>query len=82
LSTLNYWDSRFPIFTIKRFEQQEKVKMKIGSGKKTALSSSKVRAALRKQTAGSSAKAYRELKRKIQVHHNTVITTKVFYKDG
>jgi DNA-binding CsgD family transcriptional regulator len=31
-----------------------------------------VRAALKKQTAGRSAKSYRELGRKIQVHHNTV----------
>jgi hypothetical protein len=48
------------------------VERKIGSGKKRALSSSKVRAALKKQTTGRSAKFYRELGRKIQVHHNTV----------
>jgi hypothetical protein len=47
---------------IKRFEKQEKVKRKIGSGKKCALSSSKVRAALKKQTAGRSAKSYIERK--------------------
>jgi hypothetical protein len=67
---------RFKIPTIyrtsKRFEKQEKVEKKISSGKKCALSSSKVRAALKKQTAGRSAKSYRELGRKIQVHHNTV----------
>jgi DNA-binding transcriptional regulator YhcF (GntR family) len=40
--------------------------------KKCALSSSKVHAALKKQTAGRSAKSYRELGRKIQVHHKTV----------
>jgi hypothetical protein len=40
--------------------------------KKCALSSSKVRAALKKQTAGRSPKSYRELERKIQVHHNTI----------
>jgi hypothetical protein len=34
--------------TIKRFEKQEKVERKIGTGKKCALSSSKVRAALKK----------------------------------
>jgi hypothetical protein len=34
--------------TIKRFEKQEIVERKIGSGKKCALSSSKVRAALKK----------------------------------
>jgi hypothetical protein len=45
---------------------------KIGSGKKCALSSSKFRAALKKQTAVHSAKSYRELGRKIQVQHNTV----------
>jgi DNA-binding transcriptional regulator YhcF (GntR family) len=44
----------------------------MGSRKKCALSSSKVRAALKKQTAGRSAKSYRELGWKIQVHHNTV----------
>jgi AraC-like DNA-binding protein len=58
--------------TIKRFENQEKVEKKIGSGKKCAFSSSKVRAALKKQTASRSGKSYRELRRKIQVHHNTV----------
>jgi hypothetical protein len=34
--------------TITKFEKQEKVERKIGSGKKCALSSSKVRAALKK----------------------------------
>jgi hypothetical protein len=57
---------------VKRFEKQEKVKRKIGSEKKCAFSSSKVRAALKKQPGGRSAKSYRELGRKIQVHHNTV----------
>jgi hypothetical protein len=47
------------------------VDRKIGSGKICALSSSKVCAALKKQTAGRSAKLYRELGRKIQVHHDT-----------
>jgi hypothetical protein len=44
---------KIPTFyrTIKRFAKQEKVERKIGSGKKFALSSSKVRAALTKQTA-------------------------------
>jgi hypothetical protein len=45
---------------------------KFGSGKKCTLSSFKVRAALKEQTAGRSAKSYRELGRKIQVHLNTV----------
>jgi phage gp16-like protein len=54
------------------FEKQEKEGRKIGSGKKWALSSSKVRVALKKQTAGRSTKSYRELRRKIQVLHNTV----------
>jgi transposase len=58
--------------TIKRFEKQEKVEKKIGSGKKCALSLSKICVALKKQTAGRNAKSYRELRRKIQVHHNTV----------
>jgi hypothetical protein len=44
----------------------------IGSGKKCALSSSKVRVALKKQTASRSAKSYHELGRKNQVHHYTV----------
>jgi DNA-binding transcriptional regulator YhcF (GntR family) len=48
------------------------VEGKIGSGKKCAFSSSKVRATLKKQTAGCSAKSYRELGQKIQVHHKTV----------
>jgi hypothetical protein len=48
------------------------VARKIGSAKKCAISSSKVRAALNKQTAGRSAKLYRELGLKIKVHHNTV----------
>jgi hypothetical protein len=56
----------------KRFEKQEKVETKIGYGKKCALPSSKVRAALKKQTAGRSAKSYHELGWKIQVHHGTV----------
>jgi hypothetical protein len=56
---------------IKRFEYHEKVERKIGSGKKCALSPSKFRATLKKQTAGRSAKSYCELGRKIQVHHNT-----------
>jgi hypothetical protein len=68
------------------------VERKIGSGKKCALSSSKVRAALKKQTAGRSAKSYRKLGRKIQeiqVHHNTVkkssesgISEPVYFKAG
>jgi hypothetical protein len=45
--------------TIKRFEKQEKVERKICSGKKCALSSSKVHATLKKQTASRSAKSYR-----------------------
>jgi DeoR/GlpR family transcriptional regulator of sugar metabolism len=49
--------------TIKRFEKQEKVERKIGSGKKFALASSKVRAALSPPC---------ELGWKIQVHHKTV----------
>jgi hypothetical protein len=48
------------------------VERKIGSGKKCGFSSSKLRAALKKQTAGRSAKSYRELGRKIQVHHKIV----------
>jgi hypothetical protein len=48
------------------------VVQKIGSGKKCAFLSSKVRDALKKQTAGRSAKSYRELGQHIQVHHNTV----------
>jgi DNA-binding transcriptional regulator YhcF (GntR family) len=58
--------------TIKRFEKQEKVEKKIGSGKICALSLSKIRVALKKQTAGRNVKSYRELGWKIQVHHNTV----------
>jgi hypothetical protein len=58
--------------TIKRFEKQEKMERNIGSGKKCAFSSSKVHAALKKQTAGCCAKSYRELGRKIKFHHNTV----------
>jgi hypothetical protein len=56
--------------TIKRFEKQEK----LDPGKNVPFHrlNSKVRAALKKQTAGRSAKSYRELGRKIQVHHNTV----------
>jgi transposase len=65
LSTLNYWVKVSTIYrSIKRFEKQEKLERKIGSGKKCALSSSKVRAALKKQS-------YRELEPKIQIHHNT-----------
>jgi hypothetical protein len=45
------------------------VERKIGSGKKCVLSPS---AALKKQTTGRTAKSYRELGQKIQVHHNTV----------
>jgi DNA-binding transcriptional regulator YhcF (GntR family) len=37
-----------------------------------ALSSCKIRAALKNHTTGRSAKSYRELGQKIQVHHNTV----------
>jgi hypothetical protein len=55
---------RFKIFTIKRFKKQKKQERKIDSGKKCAL--------LKKQTAGRSAKSYRELGWKIQVHLNTV----------
>jgi hypothetical protein len=62
----------FKIFTIKRFEKQKKQERKIDSGKKCALLSSKVRAVLKKQTAGRSAKSYRELGWKIQVHLKTV----------
>jgi hypothetical protein len=40
--------------------------------KKFDLSSFKACAALRKQIAGCSARTYRELGRKIQIHHNTV----------
>jgi hypothetical protein len=57
---------RFKIPTIyRRFAKQEKVERKIGSGEKCALSSCKVRAALKKQS-------YHELGWKIQVHHNNV----------
>jgi hypothetical protein len=48
------------------------VKRKIGSWKKCAFSSSKVRAALKKQTPGCSANSYCESGKKIQVYHNTV----------
>jgi hypothetical protein len=73
LSTLNYWDSRCPLFIVQLIGWRSKKKWrKISSGKKCALSSYKVRAALKKQTVGRSAKSYRELGRKIQVHHNTV----------
>jgi hypothetical protein len=58
--------------TIKRFEKQENVKKKIDSTLKSAFSSSKTRAALKKQTTGHSAKAHRGLRQKIPVHHNTV----------
>jgi hypothetical protein len=52
---------------IKRFEKQESVERKIGFGQKCAISSSKARAVLKKQTAGRSAKSYRELGWKIQL---------------
>jgi hypothetical protein len=41
-------------------------------GQKSAFSLSKAYAALKKQTVGCSGKSYRELERKILVHHNTV----------
>jgi hypothetical protein len=58
--------------TIKRFEKQEKVERKNWFREKCSLSSSKVRAALKKQTAGRSSKSYREMGRMIKVYHNTV----------
>jgi hypothetical protein len=48
------------------------VERKTGSGKKCSLSSSKVLTALKKQTVGCSAKSYRELGQKIQIHQNSV----------
>jgi hypothetical protein len=42
--------------TIKKFEHQENVERKIGGGQKCALSSLKIRAALKKQTAVRSTK--------------------------
>jgi ATP-dependent protease HslVU (ClpYQ) peptidase subunit len=66
LSTFNYWDSRFSLFIVQG-EKPENVERKIGSGKKYAFSSSKVLAALKNQTAGRSAKSYRELGRKIKI---------------
>jgi hypothetical protein len=41
LSTLNYWDSRFPLFIVKlKGLRSKKGERKIGSGNKCALSSS------------------------------------------
>jgi hypothetical protein len=70
----NYYRHKFRLVkrTIKRLEKQEKVERIFFFGNKYALSLSKVRAALKKQTAGRSAKSYRDLRRMIQVHQNTV----------
>jgi hypothetical protein len=58
--------------TIKRFEKQKNEDIKIGSGQKFAPLPSKSCATLKKQTAGCSAKSYRKLGQKIQIHHNTI----------
>jgi hypothetical protein len=61
---------RNPLFIVqlKGLNTKKNLKRKFGSSRKCALSSSKVCAALKKQTAGRSAKSYRELGRKIQIH--------------
>jgi hypothetical protein len=70
--TTGIQDSYYLSYINKRFDKQERVERKIGSGKKCSLSSSKVHAALKTQTAGRSAKSYLELGWKIQVQHITV----------
>jgi hypothetical protein len=51
-----------------------------GSGKKCAFSSSKVRAALKKQTADRSAKSYRQSEWKLQAHHKKYLTEMGVYR--
>lgn len=57
---------------IKLFENKKSMVRKPGSGRKCALKDSKVRANLKQQTAGRSAKSYSELGRKFKVHRDTI----------
>jgi hypothetical protein len=80
LSTLNYW--RFSQFIVQLKGLKSKKKKKSGSGKKCALSSSKVLAALKKQTVNKQSQrkiiSWIGAKDQSSLHHYQ----KVFNKDG
>lgn len=57
---------------IKLLENQKSMDRKPGSGKKCQLSDSKIKAKLKAETVGRSAKSYRELGRKYKVTGNTI----------
>ncbi|KAF2903590.1 hypothetical protein ILUMI_02597 [Ignelater luminosus] len=54
------------------YAKTRRVQKKPGTGKKCLFQNSKVRAKLKAETAGRSAKSYRELRRKYKVDHKTV----------
>lgn len=58
--------------TMNLFEHNKSVERKPGSGKKCSLQDSKVRAKLKAETAGRSAKSYRQLGKKYKCDKNTV----------
>jgi hypothetical protein len=66
-------DSNDQLFTtFYRASRKKTLERKTGSGRKSALSGSKVRAKLKAETQGRSAKSFRSLGRKYKVHHATV----------